>query len=181
MPNDIELSDGSLGLTRSEFVSITISFFIIGIFTAVDVLEDWHSHIPLRHIVPEILIAAFCITSMAYLFLKFARTRSKSMDAVKRELETAKQSAIEWQNQVEKLKGGISEAITGQLNRWGLSGSEQDISFLLIKGLSTKEIAQARNTTEGTIRFQCSAIYKKSGLHSRAQLAAFFLEDLLSN
>lgn len=181
MTNDIELEDGSLGLTRSELLSVIVLFFLIGLFTAVDVLEDWHAHIPLRHIVPEIMIAIFCIVSMTYLFLRFASNRRKSLEQIKAELKATKKAAGDWQVQAEKLKHGITEAISAQLGRWGLTSSEQEISFLLIKGLSTKEIAEARHTTEGTIRFQCSAIYKKTGLHGRAQLVAFFLEDLLSS
>ncbi len=36
-----------------------------------------------------------------------------------------------------------------------------------------------RSTTETTIRQQALALYRKSGLGSRAELSAFFLEDLL--
>jgi DNA-binding NarL/FixJ family response regulator len=50
---------------------------------------------------------------------------------------------------------------------------------LLLKGLSHKEIADARSISETTIRQQALAIYRKSGLRSRAELSAFFLEDLL--
>jgi hypothetical protein len=50
---------------------------------------------------------------------------------------------------------------------------------LLLKGLTHKEIAEARSTTETTIRQQALALYRKSGLRSRAELSAFFLEDLL--
>lgn len=40
-------------------------------------------------------------------------------------------------------------------------------------------IAQLRNTAEKTVRSQSVAIYSKSGLAGRSELAAFFLEDLL--
>jgi DNA-binding NarL/FixJ family response regulator len=49
----------------------------------------------------------------------------------------------------------------------------------MLKGLSHKEIAAARATTETTIRQQALAIYRKSGLGNRSELSAFFLEDLL--
>ena len=50
----------------------------------------------------------------------------------------------------------------------------------MLKGLSHKEIARLRLTSETTVRQQAAAIYRKSGLASRAELAAFFLEDLLA-
>ncbi len=50
---------------------------------------------------------------------------------------------------------------------------------MLLKGLSHKEISEIRSTSETTIRQQALAVYRKSGLRSRAELSAFFLEDLL--
>ena len=49
----------------------------------------------------------------------------------------------------------------------------------MLKGLSHKEIADIRATSETTIRQQALAVYRKSDLRSRAELSAFFLEDLL--
>jgi DNA-binding NarL/FixJ family response regulator len=43
-----------------------------------------------------------------------------------------------------------------------------------------KEIAEIRNTQEKTVRQQATTIYKKSELSGRQELAAFFLEDILS-
>jgi DNA-binding NarL/FixJ family response regulator len=50
---------------------------------------------------------------------------------------------------------------------------------LLLKGLSHKEIAAVRSTSERTIREQARAVYRKAGLPGRSALSAFFLEDLL--
>lgn len=66
--------------------------------------------------------------------------------------------------------------------RWTSSPTpaEKDIALLLLEGLSRKEIAGLRATSETTVRQQSRAIYEKAGLGGRADLAAFFLEDLLS-
>jgi DNA-binding NarL/FixJ family response regulator len=53
------------------------------------------------------------------------------------------------------------------------------VALLLLKGLAHKEIADARETSERTVRQQSLAIYRKAGLSGRAELSAFFLEDLL--
>ena len=53
------------------------------------------------------------------------------------------------------------------------------IAFLIIKGFSLKEIASLRGTSEKTVRDQSSKIYLKTNLSGRAELTAFFLEDLL--
>lgn len=56
---------------------------------------------------------------------------------------------------------------------------EKEVAFLLLKGLSLKEIAEVRQTVEKTARLQATAVYEKSGLAGRSELSAFFLEDLL--
>jgi DNA-binding NarL/FixJ family response regulator len=74
---------------------------------------------------------------------------------------------------------GLGEAIDRQFMRWGLTAAEREVGLLMLKGLSHKEVAAARSTTEITIRQQALSIYRKSGLRNRSELSAFFLEDLL--
>jgi DNA-binding CsgD family transcriptional regulator len=74
---------------------------------------------------------------------------------------------------------GLSEAIESQLNVWTLTSSEKEIAFLLLKGLSLREIATIRRTSEKTVRTQATCIYSKGGFGGRSELSAFFLEDLL--
>ena len=74
---------------------------------------------------------------------------------------------------------GLGEAIDSQFARWGLTPAEREVGLLLLKGLSHKEAAATRATSETTIRQQALAIYRKSGLRNRSELSAFFLEDLL--
>jgi len=64
--------------------------------------------------------------------------------------------------------------------RWRQSTpAEREIALFILKGLSAKEIADLRDTSERTIRQQAQAIYSKANLSGRAALSAFFLEDLL--
>ena len=81
-----------------------------------------------------------------------------------------------------KLRNGKKEffkVIQWQFSEWLLSPSEAEVALLLLKGLSIKEIAEARATQEKTVRKQASAIYEKSGLAGRHELSAWFFEDLL--
>ncbi len=73
----------------------------------------------------------------------------------------------------------ISAAIAAQLIAWGLTPAESEVARLLLLGLSHKEIASARETSERTARDQAQAVYKKAAVAGRAELSAFFLEDLL--
>jgi DNA-binding CsgD family transcriptional regulator len=47
------------------------------------------------------------------------------------------------------------------------------------KGLSTSEIAGLRSTSEGTVKAQTNAIYRKAGVSGRSQLLSLFIEDLM--
>jgi DNA-binding NarL/FixJ family response regulator len=60
-----------------------------------------------------------------------------------------------------------------------LTQAETEVGFLLLKGFSLKEIADIRQTKIKTVQQQSQSIYQKTGLASRSELAAFFLEDLL--
>ena len=79
-----------------------------------------------------------------------------------------------------RLSGELLDVMRNQFLQWGLSPSESEVALLLIKGLSMKEIAAARQVKEKTVRQQATSIYSKSGYAGRHELAAHFIEDLMS-
>lgn len=83
-----------------------------------------------------------------------------------------------WRAQRRDEIAALGQAIADQFRQWRLTGAEIDVAGLMLKGMSLKEIAIARDTSEATIRQQAQAIYRKSGLSGRAELAAYFLESL---
>jgi DNA-binding NarL/FixJ family response regulator len=108
------------------------------------------------------------------------------MEAVRRaaaslghDLQAAREEAERWRREAGDVLRGLGVAIDRQFERWGLTSAEREIALLLLKGLSHKEVSTVRDTTERTVRQQSLAIYRKAGLAGRAELAAFFLEDLL--
>lgn len=50
---------------------------------------------------------------------------------------------------------------------------------MLLKGYSHRQIADMSGKSERTVRQHAVSVYRKSGLSGRAELSAFFLEDLL--
>ena len=64
--------------------------------------------------------------------------------------------------------------------QWGLTPSEADVATFTIKGCSIAEIARLRGSAEGTVKTHLNAIYRKSGLSGRGQLASLLIEDLLN-
>jgi len=81
---------------------------------------------------------------------------------------------------VQVASGELLEVIYAKFDAWELTPSEREIALLLIKGLSTQEISDVRDTRPGTVKSQSSAVYQKAGVTGRNELAAYFVEDLLA-
>lgn len=81
--------------------------------------------------------------------------------------------------QLNAARGAFQSGIDSYFEQWGLSEAEKDIALLTIKGMTISEIAEIRNTKQSTINTQSSAIYKKAGVSSRAQLVSLLIEELL--
>jgi DNA-binding CsgD family transcriptional regulator len=50
-----------------------------------------------------------------------------------------------------------------------------------IKGFSTQDIADFRGVSEGTIKAQTNAIYRKAGVSGRSQLLNLFIDELVED
>ncbi|MBV7408651.1 helix-turn-helix transcriptional regulator [Maritimibacter sp. DP1N21-5] len=64
-------------------------------------------------------------------------------------------------------------------DEWSLTPAERDVALFVVKGLSTADIAALRTTSEGTVKAQTNAIYRKAGVSSRAQLLSVFIDGLM--
>ncbi len=71
------------------------------------------------------------------------------------------------------------ELLEESFTDWGLTPAERDVALFAIKGMSTQEIATLRDTSEGTVKAQTNAIYRKAGVKGRSQLLSLFIEDLM--
>ena len=67
----------------------------------------------------------------------------------------------------------------GWFIEWALTPAERDVALFAIKGMSTSEIATLRATSEGTVKAQTNAIYRKAGVSGRPQLLSLFIDDLM--
>lgn len=76
-------------------------------------------------------------------------------------------------------QGAFSRLVGERFDAWGLTPAERDVATFAIKGLGLSDIAAMRGTSEGTVKAQSAAIYRKAGVSSRAQLVSLFLEELM--
>lgn len=77
--------------------------------------------------------------------------------------------------------GAFMEVLEERFTDWALTPAERDVALFAIKGLSTAEIAGVRNTSEGTVKAQTNAIYRKAGVSGRPQLLSLFIDDLIDD
>jgi len=149
----------------------------IGLFAVVVVLIGWDLFVDFRegvslwHLIFEFAIFLVALSGMVLMWWQLDRTRSDLVDALV--------EAEQWKQESNELIQGLGAAIERQFERWRLTNAEAEVGLFLLKGLSHKEIADFRQTSERTVREQSRALYRKSGLSGRSSLSAFFLEDLL--
>jgi DNA-binding NarL/FixJ family response regulator len=153
-------------------------FAAIGGLIAVDVVSDLTQGSSASHIVFEASAMAIALAGVAFLLLRL-RAAQRERRSLGRDLRLARAEAERWRSEARDLLAGLGAAVSEQFERWELTPAEQEIGLLLLKGLSHKEVADVRATSERTVRQQAFALYKKAGLGGRAELAAFFFEDLL--
>ena len=89
------------------------------------------------------------------------------------------QRSERYKQQLRVASGAFAELLQDRFNDWGLTPAEKDVALFAIKGLSTQEIATMRNTSEGTVKAQTNAIYRKAGVSGRPQLLSLFIDDLM--
>lgn len=155
--------------------------FGVALLTAIDIVEDVAEGASIFHVLTEGVVVAGCLLAAIGVWRRtFNRVRVKTK-ALKEQLTQANQDLAKWQELHSRVSTDLHSAMAQQFQAWKLTNAQQDIALLLLKGLSLKEIAQARNTSERTVRHQAAAIYKLAGLEGRTQLSAFFLEHLLSS
>ena len=76
-------------------------------------------------------------------------------------------------------RSAFAEMARSRFEEWGLTPAETDVAFYSIKGMSISEMAELRGVSEGTIKAQTAAIYRKAGVSGRAQLVSVFVDDLI--
>ncbi|MEL6520530.1 MAG: LuxR C-terminal-related transcriptional regulator [Pseudomonadota bacterium] len=172
-------------MLQSRIVSwVWLAIGVLSISVALTALEHW---VDTRgSAVPDFALEVMDRTLMlgaavgaAFSLLHIGRLRDHT-EKLSSDIERAAAEGQSWRAERQRFLDGLSQAIKQQFDEWGLTPAEADVAGLLLKGASLKEIATLRNRSEITVRQQASTIYRKSGLTSRVELSAYFLEDLFN-
>lgn len=158
----------------NEYLQTRVGIFLfasIALLIGWDVIADYREGAHIEHIVFELFILSAAAVGVVLLWRQLHRATA--------DLASARVETEQWRRENGELIQGLGVAINKQFNTWQLTKAEAQVGLFLLKGLSHKEIAQIRQTSERTIREQSRALYRKSGLSGRSELSAYFLEDLL--
>lgn len=175
--------DPVVGRTRPALLLVVLG--VIALLLAGDLLSDFMAGTDPGHLLFEGLAMLVTLGGMLHLVIAWREQRV----ALAREVQGRRRAeavagswraeAARWRAEAEASLSGLGQAIDVQFERWGLTPAEREVALLLLKGLAMKEVADVRGTSERTTRDQAREVYRKAGLSGRAELSAFFLEDLL--
>ena len=83
------------------------------------------------------------------------------------------------EERLERASGAFNDLLNARFDEWRLTAAERDVALFAIKGLNVQEIARLRETSEGTVKAQTAAIYRKADVSGRPQLLSLFIEDMM--
>jgi DNA-binding CsgD family transcriptional regulator len=139
-----------------------------------DAPQRWWS----AHVVYELLLFTLALGTSIVLWRGWWKSR-RTLAETQAALASHAAEREAWRAGAEAALADFSRAVDERFAAWGLTPTERDIALRLLKGHSHKQVAFETGRSERTVRQHAVAVYQKSGLAGRAELAAFFLEDLL--
>lgn len=151
------------------FVFGTSIFEIISEFAAGETMAEMGDDLA-RFALSSVMLAMFVYDHVA---------QKRALGELRGQLEKARGQLAQLDAQSQNVARQYRGVLQKQFDAWRLSASEQDVVIGMLKGLSFREIAALRETREKTVRQQASSVYRKAGVASRNELAAWFFEDML--
>ncbi len=126
----------------------------------------------------ELAFSVLAVAAAALLGSGWLRSE-RSLAEVQASLSRHREERDAWQARARTALQGLGEALDAQFETWALTPTEKETALFLLKGYSHKEVAALTHRSERTVRQHAVSVYRKSGLAGRAELAAFFFEDML--
>ncbi len=163
-----------LGLVAAALASVAV-------LSVGDAALDLADGAGLVHVGGEGVIVALAVAGLSVLARRIRADRARLEEELARvqNSEAAwRASAARWEEQARAAVRAFGDAVDREFDSWKLTSSEREVALLLLKGMSMKEIAEARGTSERTVRQQAATVYAKSGVEGRAELASYFLDAL---
>ncbi|WP_318246340.1 helix-turn-helix transcriptional regulator [Salipiger thiooxidans] len=74
----------------------------------------------------------------------------------------------------------FADVLEERFPEWRLTSAERDVAMMTIKGFSISEIAALCKSSEGTVKAQTNAIFRKAGVPGRSQPISVFIDEWLT-
>ena len=170
-----EGDDGMDGRMRG-ILAVALASIIIGgtADLVMDQPADWLSF----HTMFETTMIAGALLMATTLWLGWWRALHAAA-ALRASLARRSEERDRWRTSAQHVLEGLGRAIDAQFAAWHLTPTEREVALLLLKGYGHKQIAGMTGRGERTVRQHAGVVYEKAGLGGRAELAAFFLHDLM--
>ena len=162
---------------RTKETVLSLIFATVAIASGSDLVADLSHGATTDHIVKETIIVSSSLAAIAWLLSGLRRQRFE-ISSLRRALDDVDRPQTAPRQYVLEARKKLGDVVTRQFTEWTLTGSEIEVGWLLLKGLSLAEIAIVRNTQERTIQQQASSIYKKAGVSGRHAFSAWFIEAM---
>ncbi|MFO7262149.1 MAG: LuxR C-terminal-related transcriptional regulator [bacterium] len=167
-----ETTDRRLRLLRAIALA---SIFIGG---TIDVVLDQSPGLLRFHILYELLMIVGAAVMALTLWWGWWQAEW-ALGQLRQRLEAQRAENDAWRKTARKALRGLGEVIAAKFDEWQLTPAEREVALLLLKGYSHKHVARLTGRSERTARQHAASVYQKAGLRNRAELAAYFLEDLI--
>ncbi|WP_299879997.1 helix-turn-helix transcriptional regulator [uncultured Cocleimonas sp.] len=159
-------------------ILLIVIFTVVVLASGADFIADVSYGADTKHIIKEAVVVISSVIAIALLMISLKQQKSEII-SLRQDLQASNKTNSKAQKYVIDARKKLGNVITQQFSEWMLTNSETEVGWLLLKGLSLKEIAIIRETKEKTVRQQASSIYKKSGVNGRHEFSAWFIEDIL--
>lgn len=168
-----------LGERQLRWLLAGVGVGCFSLLTALGIISEG-SDFTLLDFIDDTLATLLTIGSAVGVALLLQRLQAQHEEqlALLRDLDIARAEGEGWRSRVQSHLAGLKGAMDQQFQAWGMTAAEREVGLLILKGLSHKEIAALRATTDATVRQQAQAIYRKAGLPGKTAFSAYFLEDL---
>lgn len=159
-------------------LGLALAFMAIVVGGIIDLwLDDPDTWLSL-HVILEVTMVTISLGLAILLWLRWVRT-VRILGRVSRSLESRRVEHEEWLRRAKAVLDGLGRVMDDQFVRWHLTPTEKDTALDLLKGYSLKRIAKSKHRSERTVRQHAVSVYRKAGLAGRAELSAFFLQDVM--
>ncbi len=159
---------------------IVLGLLCFALLLGLEWITEGEDIMPADFMIDALALALLVATSVAAALVAIdIKEQQADRLALLQDLEKAKADGAQWRARAEDQLDQFRRAIGEQFDEWDATAAERDIGHLILRGLSHKEIARLRHTSEATVRQQAQSLYRKANLPNKGAFSAYFLDDVL--